>query len=361
MRNKGKIITAVVILLLFSSFAYAQDFADAFAPLFDLFSYIFFDLGTQIVFRKFLLWMLLFALLTTLVRKLPFLKDEKESRRGNVIALVLSLIMVIGIPDNVITLIYDQYAFITALLLYLLVPILLFIATKDVESPLIKGLLFLGLGILLMILSNSFLSSNTSMRQFIVWMNVAAGILMILGAGMILFGGGKSVAGAVSSISSGRWNPFKGGKRKLEAGNAPPPGPRTGRTPVGHLAHALDAEIDTLRADVEKVHNIFHLKMVPSANADAKNNHDAFENATIARDTSHQSQYMADLTNMNLTIDNCINTARTIRGSPVISSWTVAQRADCSNAIISLTRIINDISKFHKKYADMLSKYQEPR
>ena len=358
MRNKGKIITAVVILLLFSSFAYAQDFADAFAPLFDLFSYIFFDLGTQIVFRKFLLWMLLFALLTTLVRKLPFLKDEKESRRGNVIALVLSLIMVIGIPDNVITLIYDQYAFITALLLYLLVPILLFIATKDVESPLIKGLLFLGLGILLMILSNSFLSSNTSMRQFIVWMNVAASILVIVGLIMIISGGAKA-----SGIGGGGrgWNPFKGGKRKLEAGNAPPPGPRTGRTPVGHLAHALDAEIDTLRADVEKVHNIFHLKMVPSANADAKNNHDAFENATIARDTSHQSQYMADLTNMNTTITSCITITRRIRSSPVISSWTVAQRADCSNAIISLTRIINDISKFHKKYADMLSKYQEPR
>src|SRR3989344_415430 len=358
MRINGKFVAAVVILVLLSSFAYAQsqNYSQIFDPLFDLFDYIFNQLGTQIVFRKFLLWMLLFALLTTLVKNLPFLKDQTENRRGNVIAFALSLIMVLGIPTNVINLIYDQYALITAIALYLLVPALLFYATKDVQSSLIRGILFLGLGILLLILSNSFSAGpSNSMRFFINWMRLGAAILMLVGLIMILSGGFSAARGGLGF----GFNPLnRRAPGAIPTPATPPP------AAFVNAGNALDVPLRAAQAAVRAVYDKIHTQLIVAGNTHLINNANAIRdnNATAQAQNNNFATNFHNVMHSLIMTDfaNAVNAIAAVRGHAAIGSITAPQATALTNLSNELIAYADDVADYYTVYAQRLARAQEP-
>ena len=131
--------------LFFAQLAFAQDWGEALAPIVGLFDFIFGTLGPQAVFQKFLLWILFFAIIVTALGNVELFKGENK-RRGNIVALVLSLMLIIALPPKLVTTIFESYGYLGAVLLVFALPILLIFATRK-ESPQVRGFVFILTGI----------------------------------------------------------------------------------------------------------------------------------------------------------------------------------------------------------------------
>jgi hypothetical protein len=180
----------------------AQNYAQVFEPFMDLLGYIFYSLAGDIIFRKFLIWMLVFTIFAYAVRKMDKIFPENTRRQGNIIAFVLALISTLGMPDTIINLLFDEYAMVVSLILYLIVPALIVYATRD-QNPVLRGAVLLLFGILLMIFAGWVSAGGSRMLQpFVNWLFIGSSICIIAGIIMMVMGITGGVTGGPTTTTT---------------------------------------------------------------------------------------------------------------------------------------------------------------
>ncbi len=199
----------VSFMSLFSVSVNALNFVQSFQPFWNLINYLLNVLpsgATKFVFYKFLIWMIMAVLLMILIPKLPFIKegDETAKKNGKVLAWVLALMMSLAIPNIILDLIFTQYAFFGAFFLMAIVPALIFAAT-DKAGTRLRGFAFFVAGLTILLFTTFAQQAGwiTFTQTMIDWLMIAGGIMMIVGAVMIIGGMGKSGNSTTSSIFGG--------------------------------------------------------------------------------------------------------------------------------------------------------------
>lgn len=363
------VIIGLFSFLILTSVAFAQNYNQSFQPLFDLLEYIFKDLGQNIIFRKFLIWMFLFAILSILVQSLPFLKEDNatQSKQAKIIAFVLSLIMAIGIPNAMINLIYDEYSLVAALALYLLVPILVFIATKDMENQVVRGIVFMIMGILLGIFTANASSGSwgTQLGGFLGWLYTASTLCLVAGIIMIVSGigggSGGGGGGGLGGLFRGRGTGGHGITSRLGAVPGIGPGSPTPTPGAPTALAAFYPMLQGLRTQIEQLQNEWQNNAIPNINQDLVNNKAHHDDSTNVRDLTAQTNYNTAMTNITGTLMPRIGTSFTSIGSYV----TAAGGTIPPNYITSLNQLRNhynsirtEMTRESGNYARRLARYQ---
>src|SRR3989338_2908106 len=150
-----------------------------------------------IAFFKFLIWILVFAVMFASIKKV----FHDNTRIATSIALVMSLIGVIMIPNRFITIIFELYAIVIAILVIGLPVLLIWFFNREIFGKeghgWTKGLVFILAAALIMLVASA-LSSGTSggiYYSIADWMEIGAVALFIMGIIMFFDGAGGMVKG----------------------------------------------------------------------------------------------------------------------------------------------------------------------
>jgi hypothetical protein len=109
-----------------------------------------YNLPPFIIYAKILMWILVFALLDMAAKRIP----NMPKKTGNIVALILSLMSVLLMPESVIAYIFKNYSLVISLLL-LLVPVILGIVInlgplkgEGAEKAVLRAFLWIIIGVL---------------------------------------------------------------------------------------------------------------------------------------------------------------------------------------------------------------------
>ncbi len=364
-------IVGLFSFLILAGVAFAQNYNTAFQPLIDLFDFILNDLGQNIVFRKFLIWMLLFSVLVMVVPNLPFIGDSAtEKKQAKIIALILSLIMSLGIPNVIINLIFDEYSLVGALALYLLVPVLLFLATKDMQNPAVKGVVFIITGLLLGILalnaSNG--SWGRSLQQFVNWMYIGSSICLLVGIFLLFsgLGGGGGDNGGQGRIRNALGNMFnrRGARGRRNPGRIFTPGSAAPTQPPASGQQQRDQLMNVAFAAVGVVFQRIHTQLITAGNNHLINNMAAIrdQNQTaISQNNTFATNFLNILNQLVQTdFPNAINAINAVYNDPSIASIPNNQANALTQLENNLISYANDIADYYSDYSRRLGRAQGP-
>ncbi|MEM4397079.1 MAG: hypothetical protein QW757_00475 [Candidatus Woesearchaeota archaeon] len=200
----------ILVSLLIIDLVSAQTSYRALKPFWDFIAYIFNILPsgtTKYIYYKFIIWMLLASVLILLVpnsihlfrtkdgqgnSQELFPNNETTKKQAKIVAWILSLMMSIGMPNDILDLIFDSYSFLGALLLVAVGPALVFSLTNK-SGRRLKGVAFFIAGLMLMIFSTvGTINGWVKLGDLLDWVNTGGFIMMIIGLVMIIQGDEKT-------------------------------------------------------------------------------------------------------------------------------------------------------------------------
>ncbi len=230
----------VLVSILFSNLVSAQSFRDSFGPFWDLIDYLFNYLpnnsASQGAYFKLLLWLLFFSLYVVLVGKLDIFKRAEQRKQGNIVAMILSLMTVLLMPNTILVAIFTSYAYLGAFVLTFLVPIILiWLAHETKECRLKAGSLLLG-GIFLMAFTPVFWSEFTQ-----PWTKTISSFMSIAGVGLFIYG-------IIAFLNCRKGPGPGGGTEPPPVGPKPPPDGEGGNTT--NIAEGGDATATGGKAEI---------------------------------------------------------------------------------------------------------------
>ncbi len=186
MKANRKLLVGIFTGLLSTTFVSAQAFRDSFGPFWDLIDYLFNYLpsnsSTQGAYFKFLLWIMFFSLYVVLVRKLDIFKRAEQRKQGNIVAMILSLMTVLLMPNTILVAIFTSYSYLGALVLTFVLPITIIFYTRNMDYRVRAGSQILG-GFFLVAFTPTFWSEFTQ-----PWTKTLSSFMSIGGFALIING-----------------------------------------------------------------------------------------------------------------------------------------------------------------------------
>ena len=199
-----------------------------------------------VIYIKFWLWLLVYALLLIATRRV-FHQDQNQLKYGKIIALAVSFISIGGMPNSLVTAVGRSFSFFFGLIFILIIPLLIWIYTREMESSFARGLVYFVIGLFLTILTPSFLSGfkDAWAVALVDWMMAGGAIMMLIGLVMMAMGGVSGAAGAAADagVGDGIRNLWNGARDAIA-------GPSRNRREIAERIRTVARDVDAYERSV---------------------------------------------------------------------------------------------------------------
>ncbi|MBN1503348.1 hypothetical protein JW930_07450 [Candidatus Woesearchaeota archaeon] len=188
----------------------------------------FIDVLDNEIYFKILIWLLVFTLIRYSARRWVF-KEKDGSRTANIVALIISLMGTLLLPNEVIRFLFVEYSTIVGLALTLVPVVALFLlqsrfSDKTPGWSFLRFLMFLALGLVTLSIAELHVRTgdSTISTEFATWLDFAGSIFLIgalVSLGQWLggaFGGKGAAAGDAGKGGGGLLDKLKDWQKKRE-------------------------------------------------------------------------------------------------------------------------------------------------